>query len=97
MTSNYNYYFDSDERDYSVKPPKMTAEEIDEMNNNDENWFKYMMNKEPIVYQKDNKNYTTYTNYNTDAYTYPTNDDNDSLCDSEDYDDESDESDEYDM
>lgn len=94
MTSNCNYYFDSDERDYSVKPPKMTAEEIDEMNNNDENWFKYMMNKEPIVYQKDNKNYTTYTNYNTDTYTYPTNDDNDSLCDSEDYDDDSDE---YDM
>ena len=44
----YNYYFDSDERDYSVKPPKMTEEEIDELNNNDENWFKYMMKKEPL-------------------------------------------------
>lgn len=94
MTSNYNYYFDSDERDYSVKPPKLTADEIDELNNNDENWFKYMMKKEPIVYQKDNESYTTYTNYNTDSYPY-TNDDNDNdyVCDSEDYDD----SDEYDM
>ena len=90
MTSNCNYYFDSDERDYSVKPPKMTAEEIDEMNNNDENWFKYMMNKEPIVYKKENKNYTTYTNYNTDSYSYPyTIEDDDSLYDSEDYDDDS--------
>ena len=41
-----NYYFDSDERDYTVKPPRMTQEEIDELNNNDENWFKYMMKKE---------------------------------------------------
>ena len=77
----YNYYFDSDERDYTIKPPRMTLEEIDELNNNDENWFKYMMNKETVVYENDDKNYI-YSNHEIDTYEY----------DSDDY-----ETDEYDM
>ena len=84
MTFNYNYYFDSDERDCSVKPPRMTAEEIDELNNNDENWFKYMMKKETVMHENDNKNYI-YTNHDIDTYSY----------DREDY--ESDESDESEL
>lgn len=74
----YNYYFDSDERDYSVKPPRMTAEEIDELNNNDENWFKYMMKKEPIVYGTENYTYTNQMMESEVIY------DDDSMCDSED-------------
>lgn len=71
-----NYYFDSDERDCSVKPPRMTAEEIDELNNNDENWFKYMMHKEPIVYKDytctvvDESNYTVESYENVDSLSY---------------------------
>lgn len=80
-----NYYFDSDERDYTVKPPRMTQEEIDELNNNDENWFKYMMKKEQLVYENENENQTYMsdnTNYIIDSESI---DDEYSIYDSEDY------------
>lgn len=80
-----NYYFDSDERDYSVKPPRITDEEIDELNNNDENWFKYMMKKEPLVCENENENQTYMsdnTNYIIDSESI---DDEYSIYDSEDY------------
>ena len=80
MTSNCNYYFDSDERDCSVKPPKLTAEEIDELNNSDENWFKFMIKKEPIVYK--NYTYASHTVTNPVDLYEPT--DNESMHDSED-------------
>lgn len=78
MTYSYNYYFDSDERDYTVKPPISTAEEIDEFNNNDENWFKYMMKKDSIVYE--NQTYTSDNIMESELI-----DDEESMCDSEDY------------
>ena len=80
-----NYYFDSDERDYSVKPPRITDEEIDELNNNDENWFKYMMKKEPLVCENENENQTYMSdniNYIIDSESI---DDEYSIYDSEDY------------
>lgn len=60
--STYNYYFDSDERDYTVIPPKITKEELDELNNSDENWFKYMLNKDKIELHTNSKN-NQITNY----------------------------------
>lgn len=66
MSNTPNYYFDCDERDYTVKPPKLTPEEIDEINNNDENWFEYMMKKDTCV-ELYNSTYYGYYN-NVDDY-----------------------------
>ena len=45
-TMTYSYYFNTDERDYSVRAPQLSRKEKFDMLSDDDKWFDYMRNKQ---------------------------------------------------